>query len=144
MNHASNIVHETLEGETIVIHLETGSYYSLTGSGAEIWELLSTGPSVAEICTALGRRYGQHETEIRAQIESFIADLEGEGLIEAGTASTNGAPTSTNGVPAPAAEPGQPWEPPKLERYDDMRDFLLVDPIHEVDQTGWPHPKPAP
>jgi hypothetical protein len=23
-----------------------------------------------------------------------------------------------------------------------MRDLLLMDPVHEVDETGWPNPKP--
>lgn len=128
--HAQDIVHETLDGETIVIHLETGNYYSLTGSGAEIWGLL-TGAGSASICAELARRHACHEDEIRTAVESFIAELEREGLVQA-----NGA--SPNGLPAEAAEAGGPWEPPKLERYDDMRDFLLVDPIHEVDQTGWP------
>ncbi len=133
MIHAPNIVHETLEGETIVIHLETGSYYSLTGSGAEIWDLVAQGPSLEQICAALARRHGRPESEISEAVESFLADLAGEGLITPSEPSSNGLAEGSDGQ--------RPWEPPKLERFDDMRDFLLVDPIHEVDQTGWPSPK---
>jgi hypothetical protein len=28
-----------------------------------------------------------------------------------------------------------------LERYTDMQELLLLDPIHDVDQTGWPRRK---
>jgi hypothetical protein len=30
----------------------------------------------------------------------------------------------------------------RLETYDDMADLLLLDPIHEVSEQGWPH-RPA-
>jgi hypothetical protein len=131
--HARKIVHETVDGETIVIHLEKGSYYSLTGAGAEIWSLLETGGSVSQICSELARRHERVEGEIRSEVEPFIADLEREDLVEHSDATPNGLPIqSVNGAG---------WESPKLERYDDMRDFLLVDPIHEVDETGWPSPK---
>ena len=25
-----------------------------------------------------------------------------------------------------------------MEKYDDMQELLLLDPIHEVDEAGWP------
>jgi hypothetical protein len=129
--HAPNIVHETLDGETIIIHLDTGNYYSLTGSGAEIWALLKGGGSVSAICAELARRHGCSEADLRGAVESFVAELQRDGLVEHSDATSNGVSTGL-------AELGGAWEPPKLERYDDMRDFLLVDPIHEVDETGWP------
>jgi hypothetical protein len=27
---------------------------------------------------------------------------------------------------------------PKLEKYTDMEDLLLLDPIHDVQEVGWP------
>jgi Coenzyme PQQ synthesis protein D (PqqD) len=130
--HATNIVYETLDGETIVIHLDTGSYYSLTGAGAEIWDLLGQGHSSTQICAALAGRYARPESEISPTVEGFIAELEREALVEPSDPSPN--------APSQAADGNRQWEPPKLECYDDMRDFLLVDPIHEVDESGWPKP----
>jgi hypothetical protein len=34
------------------------------------------------------------------------------------------------------------FERPVLQKYSDMQDLLLLDPIHEVDETGWPHALP--
>ena len=31
-----------------------------------------------------------------------------------------------------------PFEEPKLEKYSDMEDLLLLDPIHDVEDEGWP------
>ena len=35
----------------------------------------------------------------------------------------------------------QPYSPPVLNSYTDMEELLLLDPIHDVDQAGWPMPK---
>ena len=57
--------------------------------------------------------------------------------------------------PEPLSKPHRDWElpggppaskpdfqEPALQKYTDMEDLLLLDPIHEVDDTGWPNPKP--
>ncbi len=31
---------------------------------------------------------------------------------------------------------------PVLEKFTDMADLLLLDPIHEVDESGWPNKPP--
>jgi len=44
---------------------------------------------------------------------------------------------------APPLPAGTVFAPPVLEVYTDMQDLLLLDPIHDVDETvGWPSPKP--
>ena len=30
------------------------------------------------------------------------------------------------------------YEHPVLQKYTDMEDLLLLDPIHDVDEAGWP------
>ena len=30
------------------------------------------------------------------------------------------------------------YQPPVLETYADLQDILLLDPVHDVDETGWP------
>jgi len=43
---------------------------------------------------------------------------------------------------APTAD-RPPFVKPILQKYTDMADLLLLDPIHEVDAgQGWPHPAP--
>jgi hypothetical protein len=36
-----------------------------------------------------------------------------------------------------------PFTPPVLEVFADMRDLLLLDPIHDVAEVGWPTAKPS-
>jgi hypothetical protein len=108
----------------------------LTGSGGEIWSLVGAGGSSAQIRAELARRHQCSEGEIRGAVDSFLAELEREELVE----DNDLAPVDRPALPG---EPAASWAPPTLERYDDMRDFLLVDPIHEVDETGWPSAKGA-
>ncbi|MCU1244771.1 MAG: hypothetical protein JWN02_681, partial [Acidobacteria bacterium] len=32
---------------------------------------------------------------------------------------------------------------PRLERYTDMQEIILLDPVHKVDSQGWPHAAPS-
>jgi hypothetical protein len=60
------VVHSRLaEGETILLHLETGQYHELNPVGAVIWELLDGQRSSLAIAA-----------EIRARVEDPPADLE--------------------------------------------------------------------
>ena len=44
--------------------------------------------------------------------------------------------------PVPMASGGlPPFEPPTLSKYKDMQDMLLLDPVHDVEEAGWPEPK---
>jgi len=127
------IVHETIEGETILIDLETGIYYSLRGSGAEIWNLLIAGITEAEVVAEMQRRYGSEVEAVAATTEQLIEDLLAENLLELAEPGTE--PVSA--PPRPESANGL-FEPPTLERYTDMEYFLLLDPIHEVHAGGWP------
>lgn len=128
------IVHEAVDGEVIAIDLANGSYYSLAGSGPAIWALLRDGASEDEISAALADRFEAEEGEITAAVSTLLGQLREHGLIvgDAGRAAEISA--------APASVEKAPFEVPSLERYTDMKDYFLLDPIHEVDTAGWPRP----
>lgn len=129
---AAGIVHETVDGEVIAIDLESGAYYSLAGSGPAIWEMLAAGVSEAEAAEALAGRFGGAEG-VAADVAALFAELRESGLVAVAG--------EGEGAAAPAlGELGDSYEAPRFERYTDMKDFFLLDPIHEVDATGWPKP----
>ncbi len=129
------VIHEEVDGEVIVIQLEDGNYYSLTGIGAEAWPLLVAGRSPAEAAAAL-----TSDTESAAQqLRELTSELVAEHLLEplpAGDEPAAAAPASPD-PPKPA------FQPPRLEKFSDMQDYLLIDPIHEVDEPGWPAKRDA-
>jgi glutathione S-transferase len=128
------IVHETVDGEVIAIDLANGSYYSLAGSGPAIWELLGRGVSEAEIAAALASRFEAEDGEIGAAVAALLGQLQENGLI------VSEAATAADALVAAGSSEKAPFETPRLERYTDMKDYFLLDPIHEVDTAGWPRP----
>ncbi len=127
------IVHETVDGEVIAIDLDSGSYYSLAGSGPAIWALLADGASEAEVREAVEARFDRPETAA-ADVAAFLGRLREDGLVVAVEAEGSGA------VPAIDAAGDVAYEAPRFESYTDMKDYFLLDPIHEVDTAGWPRP----
>lgn len=132
---AENVVHETVDGELIAIDLANGSYYSLSGSGPAIWELLVRGASEAGIREALETRFEATSGSVEPAVAELLARLRESELIvadegEPGTVETD----EQNGG-------REPFVPPVFERYTDMEDYFLLDPIHEVNPAaGWPKP----
>lgn len=132
-------VGEVIDGEAIVIDIETGSYFSLQGAGAFVWQMLSGyGLSLEDLVTATHLHTATDAAQIEAPLRSFVESLVREGLVVSDLRDT--AP------PLPEVDAGGAacgFVAPQLSRYDDMQEFLLVDPIHEVDEAGWPHLKPS-
>ena len=132
------VVAEVFEDDEIVIvNLDSGNYYSLDGSGAVLWNALAAGGSVAAMVAALAGRYRGD----RAQMETAASVLLEELLRESLIVPAGEAPASAAGEAAPTG-PSSAFVPPALQRYTDMQDLLLLDPIHDVDETGWPNIRP--
>lgn len=131
----ANAVYEEVDGELIVIDLGSGSYYSLAGCGPVVWQMLLGGASAAEIVAALEARYEAEPGEIEASVAGLLARLRENDLVIADDGAVAEAATATA-----AGEGREPFQPPVFERYTDMKDYFLLDPIHEVDPAGWPKP----
>jgi coenzyme PQQ synthesis protein D (PqqD) len=130
------VVHETVDGEVVLIQLQSGNYYSLRGSGADMWALLEHGATEEEIVLELESRYSP-ELGIAETVYSLLDELAAERLVEPGPA-PDGDPHGH--VPDRSRAGTEPFPAPILEKFTDMRDYLLVDPLHDVDERGWPHP----
>jgi hypothetical protein len=138
------VTHETIDGETVIINLDNGTYYSLVGVGAEIWGFMESGAAVDNIIEAINQRYNGTQVDIESGVNKLFSELEQEGLVVPGNweESRNFEPIKTEvEIESQAERPV--FKAPILEKYTDMQDLLLLDPVHEVDETGWPTPKPS-
>ena len=129
------VINETIDGEAIMINLATGSYYSLDRVGGEVWALLEASLPVEDIVVQLGRRYDAVEDDIRRGVEDLLQRLSSEELVVPCDDSDPIVAASLE--PAPTSRP--PFRAPRLEKFTDMQDLILLDPVHEVDSRGWPH-----
>jgi hypothetical protein len=116
------VIFENFGDEMVIANLESGFFYSLDGSGADIWNALVAGHT--------GRQYAvasSADVAGAAEIARFIAELRKEGLL---------AETARPAEPDPISV--APFESPSMQRFDDLQGLLLVDPIHEASPAGWP------
>ena len=87
-----DLVSEVLDGEVIIIHLRSGTYYSLLASGADIWNALLNGRSVEEIADWLARGAEEERMRIAAEVAQFVSELMAENLILSTDSDPAGAP----------------------------------------------------
>lgn len=76
-------VTERLGDELVLIHMKTDRMFVLNGTGARVWELLSSGLDLEEIQRRVLQEFEATEAEIAADIQEFIALLRSEQLISA-------------------------------------------------------------
>lgn len=124
---------ENFAGETVVIHFERGTYFSLRGSAGLIWSLLQTPTSIAAVVNAASDASATAVESLETQLTEFVAQLSEQGLIKASD--------EVAVVPALAAETlDNLSEPASLEVFNDLAELIAMDPVHEIDAlTGWPH-----
>lgn len=122
-----------MDGEALIIHTPSGTYYSLQGTGEHVWNALLDGHSPDEIAAAYTDT-GQGSTDsLSDALLGFIRELQDEKLIVYSDQTT---------APGSVFVAGE-FSTPVMQKYTDLQELLLVDPIHEVDpQAGWPQ-RPA-
>jgi len=138
-----DVIHEFFDDEVILINLEIGNYYSIANVAANIWERIGNGTMVGEIAIGISQAYQGDSKEIEQAVYQFVQDLQQEGLISLMDAdeSIDVIKTETKGnVGSELQKPD--FEVPVLNRYTDMQALLVLDPIHEVNESGWPNPRP--
>ena len=107
-----SIIHESLDGEAVILNLQEGVYYSLNETGNEIWKLITLGASIEEIAALF-------ETEDLAMptvIAAFLAELEQEKMI---------VPVEQETPFESINQEKKRFQTPQLHAYHDMKEPLL-------------------
>lgn len=125
-----DVIQETVDGEALIIHTPSGTYYSLEGTGEHVWNALLNGCTPEEIAKAYAETAQGALDSVTEDVARFVRELQAEQLI------VDGDQTAAPGSLEP---PRRPFSSPALQKYTDMQELLLVDPIHEADpEAGWP------
>lgn len=139
-----NIVHENIDGETVILNLDSGNYYSVVNVGADIWTYIEKGVPVSEILPLIRNNYECSPGDEENAVNSFITQLKQEGLVIAVEGKSDDSLLPQNWKDQITVKSSKAaFDIPVLSKYTDMKDLLLLDPIHEVDATGWPSIKPS-
>jgi hypothetical protein len=76
-----DVIARELDGETVLLNLETGIYFGLDEVGTRIWQLLGAGGPVQAILDTLASEYDAEREALERDLTHFLAQLEARGLV---------------------------------------------------------------
>ena len=121
---------EKIDNESVVINLTNGCYFNFNQTATYIWELIGCSLSKEEIVRSYSSAFHLSTEDAETDISSVLTNLLENNLVSG---------TSSPPAPIDPALSEIPYIKPKIEKFDDMQEMLLLDPIHEVTEKGWPY-----
>ena len=118
----SRVAAKVLDGELIVINLDTGYYYASTGTGVAIWQQIEAGASLRQVIAALIGRYDVDAPRAEHDARAFVEKLAVETLLVPAAVGVGSTPVSES------VANRLPYAPPELVKYDDMAEQFAMDP----------------
>jgi hypothetical protein len=70
-----DVVTQLVEGETVLVHLQTNEIYALNPTATRAWELLAEGMNRGAVQEALENEFDVPSDQLRAEIDTLIARL---------------------------------------------------------------------
>lgn len=119
---------DLFDGEYIIANLDTGLYYSVQGIAVSLLRSLPFEDEV-HIIQRFSSAIPQHDDTIQGELTSIFQQLVQEDIIQ-NVEMPN--VVARDQIFMPSA-----YEISRFNRYADMQDLLMLDPIHDVDEEGW-------
>jgi len=135
-----SITLERLDGETIAIDFESGSFFGFRESAADIIWLISERVEVERFFDVIQRHFRATDDagSLIAQINTFVEDLTNLGIVETGVSPKEGTELDIRTISLPSDYERDVWRSPTIDSNDSLKDLLTIDPIHDVTEGGWP------
>ena len=91
---APQVLFQELDGEAVLLNLESESYFGLDDVGTRIWQLLVEHAQLGRVYAQMQKEYDVEEDRLRRDILQLVAKLDEAGLITVETKSDDVAPGS--------------------------------------------------
>ena len=75
------LVFREVDGETVMLSVETGKYYGLDSAGGRIWELIEQPMAASELCDRLLEEFDVGREECERDLLSVLSQLADEQII---------------------------------------------------------------
>ena len=121
------VVAEVIDGELVAIHLGSGCYYHANHTGGQIWNLLEEGHDVREISARIAKQFGLKTTEAHKVVNDFLQKILAEQLIRVSV-----RPPEQHKKQPSLTHQTATYQKPTLQKHEDMKELLLLDPIHDI------------
>jgi hypothetical protein len=77
-----DVLCRALDGEAVLLNLETEQYFGLDETGTHMWTVLTSSPTVREGFESLSREYDVDAEVLHRDVRRFLGDLLSCGLID--------------------------------------------------------------
>ena len=131
------VIHEAIDGEVVIVNVDKGLYFSSDGVGAKLWSLITGAESVDSLVKWASETYDAPADVVVQDVQAFVTQLQENELVVPLDAAPE-AEAAADSSPNPAT-----YSKPELNVYSDMEELLLLDPVHDTTEEGWPHAQPT-
>jgi hypothetical protein len=76
------VLFQEVSGETVLLDLESESYFGLDEIGTRVWVLLNEGKSVGQMVDVLQEEYEVERVTLEGDIDELLGELAEAGLIK--------------------------------------------------------------
>jgi hypothetical protein len=81
LSRPANLVASEIDGEVIVMSIDSGIFFQLNAVGSRIWDALETPMTMADLCRALEDRFEVDHDVCRRDVTEFINLLADHDLV---------------------------------------------------------------
>ena len=78
---AKDVIFRELDGEMVILNLESGMYFGLDPIGTRIWQLCETHSSLGAVLEAMQNEFDAPDETLRTDLLALIDQLSSRGLI---------------------------------------------------------------
>lgn len=70
-----DLIAADIDGDVVMMGIEQGEYYGITGVGSRVWELLAAPITIENIAQVISTEYDTEEAACLADMKKFIDEL---------------------------------------------------------------------
>jgi hypothetical protein len=78
---AKDVVFRELDGEAVILNLESGRYFGLDPVGTRIWQICEGSGSLRSVWQAMQDEFDAPAEQLQADLLAFVDQLSSEGLV---------------------------------------------------------------
>ena len=78
---ADRFTEADIDHEIVIMRLDNGEFFSLSGTAAAIWRLIDGKRDKASLVTAVADQFEAGESDVAGDVDEFLAQLKETGLL---------------------------------------------------------------
>lgn len=77
----AGVLGEIIDGEAVLLHLETGKYFSLNRTGTRMWQLIRESTPEPRIVSMVAEEFSVPEGRVSLDLRVLVSELAARGLV---------------------------------------------------------------